>query len=147
MRGYFGIGIYQPKTSENIGTLWRSAMNFGASFMFTVGARCMIRQASDTVLAFRHIPFFVYPSMDSFIQPTDCFLIGIEQCEKSISIEKFVHPERACYILGAEDHGLPEKVIEYCTGGIIQIATPMCLNVAVAGSIVMFDRNSKKQKS
>jgi tRNA(Leu) C34 or U34 (ribose-2'-O)-methylase TrmL len=143
MRGYFGIGIYMPKTSENIGTLWRSAMNFGASFMFSIGTRAMIRQPSDTILSFRHIPFYVYPDWDSFQQPTDCFLIGVEQCEKSVPIKTFEHPQRACYILGSEDGGLPAKVIEYCTGGIIQIATPMCLNVAVAGSIVMFDRLNK----
>ena len=34
MRGYCGIGIYQPKFSENIGTLLRSAKILGADFFF-----------------------------------------------------------------------------------------------------------------
>lgn len=38
-RGYFGIGIYHTKNVLNVGTLWRSAHNFGASFIFTVGMR------------------------------------------------------------------------------------------------------------
>lgn len=84
MRGFFGIGLYMPKTSENIGTLWRSAANFGANFMFTIGARCMIKQPSDTELSFKHIPFYVYPDLASFILPNDCRLVGIEQCEKSL---------------------------------------------------------------
>lgn len=29
-------------------------------------------------------------------------------------LETFVHPERACYILGAEDTGLPESVLKAC---------------------------------
>ena len=29
-RGYFGIGIYGPKMTKNIGTLWRTADIFGA---------------------------------------------------------------------------------------------------------------------
>lgn len=140
MRGYFGIGIYMPKTSENIGTLWRSAHNFGASFIFTIGSRCIARQPSDTTMASHSIPFYSYPDLKSFILPSDCFLVGIEQHAKSVSIKKHIHHERACYILGSEDNGLPEEVIEHCTGGIIHIDTPRCLNVAVAGSIVMYDR-------
>lgn len=144
-KGYFGIGIYMPKTSENIGTLWRSAYNFGASFMFTIGARSMIDQASDTVKAYKHIPFYVYPDFESFanVLPNGCRLVGIEQHAKSSSITTFSHHERAVYLLGSEDNGLPEKAIPFCTGGIIHIDTPECLNVAVAGSIVMYDRISK----
>lgn len=35
-KGFFGIGVYQIKRSENIGTLWRSAYILGASFIFTI---------------------------------------------------------------------------------------------------------------
>ena len=38
-RGYFGVGIYQPKHWENVGTLWRSAYQLGASFLVVVGSR------------------------------------------------------------------------------------------------------------
>ncbi len=55
---------------------------------------------------------------------------------------KFTHPERAIYLLGAEDTGLPESVQSLCQS-IIHIKSPMCLNVAVAGSIIMYDRISK----
>jgi tRNA (guanosine-2'-O-)-methyltransferase len=39
MRGYYGIGIENVKTAENVGTLWRSAYILGASFIFTIGKR------------------------------------------------------------------------------------------------------------
>ena len=39
MKGYFEIGIYQPKYEENIGTLMRSAYQLGAAGVFTVGKR------------------------------------------------------------------------------------------------------------
>ena len=29
--GYFGIGVYNSKSAENVGTLWRSAYMLGAS--------------------------------------------------------------------------------------------------------------------
>ena len=34
---YFGIGIQNGKTPENLGVLWRTAQNMGASFIFTIG--------------------------------------------------------------------------------------------------------------
>ncbi len=36
---YFEIGIFHPKTKENIGTLWRSAYQLGAAGIFTIGKR------------------------------------------------------------------------------------------------------------
>jgi tRNA G18 (ribose-2'-O)-methylase SpoU len=144
-RGYYGIGIYHPKTPVNLGTLWRSAHNFGATFIFVIGSRYKI-QSSDTTKAYRHIPLFTYKNFAEFNKnrPYDCPLIAIEQSKKSKSIKQFVHPERAMYLLGAEDHGISPKILNKCQS-VIHIDSPMCLNVAVAGSIIMFDRNTKSQ--
>jgi len=142
-RGFFGIGIYEPKTIENLGTLWRSAYNFGASFIFTINDR-YLKQKSDTTKAFRHIPLIFFKSLNSFIDfiPYETELIGIEQVGKSLNLKNYVHSERSIYLLGAEDKGLPKKILNKCSR-IVSIDTPLCLNVAVAGSIIMFDRNNK----
>ena len=58
-RGYFAIGIYESKTETNIGTLWRSAYNFGADFIFTIGKRYK-KEPSDTTKSERHIPLYGY---------------------------------------------------------------------------------------
>jgi len=141
-RGYFGIGIYHPKTTENIGTLWRSAHNFGADFIFTIGPRYK-RQASDTTKASRHVPLFEYKTMDDFKEhiPNGCQIVFIEQSSGSRNMKDFAHPESAVYVLGAEDYGVPEEMMKGYQK--IHIDTPMCLNVAVAGSITMFDRQNK----
>lgn len=143
VRGYFGIGVLNPKTEHNIGTLWRSAFNFGSLFMFTIGKRYK-RQSSDTCETWRHLPLYHFLDMVDFQEhrPYDCLLIGVEQCEESINIKEYTHPERAIYLLGAEDNGLTKEAIEKCQR-VIHIESPRCLNVAVAGSIVMFDRNNK----
>lgn len=140
MRGYFGIGIENTKTEQNIGTLWRSAHIFGASFIFTIGRRYK-KQSSDTLNAWKHIPLYQYDTFGDFIKsmPHSCPLIGIELDEKAISIERFSHPERAVYLLGAEDNGLTKLALGSCHS-IIQLPGTHCLNVAVAGSIVMYDR-------
>lgn len=141
-RGYFGIGIYHPKTTENVGTLWRSAHNFGADFIFTVGARYK-KQPSDTTKASRHVPLYHYSSLSDLKthMPLGAELVFVEQAEGAADLTAFSHPETAIYILGAEDYGVPEDEMHGYRK--IAISTPLCINVAVAGSIVLYDRNTK----
>ena len=141
--GYFGIGVFNPKNQINIGTLWRSANNFGADFIFTIGKR-YDKQSSDTCKTFRHIPLYHYKTFAELNshRPYSAQLIAIEQTETSKDIKNFVHPKQAIYLLGAEDYGIPTKILKKCQA-VVHISTPMCLNVAVAGSIIMFDRQNK----
>ena len=143
-RGYFGIGIENTKTVMNIGTLWRSANLMGADFIFTIGARYK-KQPSDTLKTWRHIPLYTYDTFEDFYKhiPYDCRLIGVELDEGAIPIKEYVHPERCIYLLGAEDHGLTKKAQERCHN-LVVLPGRMSMNVAVAGSIVMYDRLSKQ---
>ena len=140
MRGYFGIGIFNGKYPANIGTLWRSANIFGADFIFTIGKR-YTHQCSDTMKTPKHIPMFTFSSFDDFREhmPYDCQLIAVELDRRSVPIERFVHPERCIYLLGAEDYGLPPGVLDKCQA-VVQLPGDHCLNVSTAGSIVMYDR-------
>lgn len=61
---------------------------------------------------------------------------------ESTPLYDFAHPERAAYILGSEDHGVPPELIsaaEHC----VYIPGSYSLNVAVAGSFVIYDRYTK----
>ena len=141
-RGYWGIGVYNPKTTENIGTLWRTAHNFGADFIFTIGSRYK-KQASDTTKAEKHVPLYNYKTLQDFKDhlPKGCQMVFIEQTDGARNIRDLVHPETCAYILGAEDYGVPEDLMVGHQKTFI--STPMCLNVAVAGSIVAYDRSIK----
>jgi len=143
--GYFGIGIYNVKTPANIGTLWRSAFCLGADFMFTIGRRYQ-RQHSDTVKAFRHVPLFHYETGDDFLnhRPFSCPLIGVELADGASDLETFCHPERAIYLLGPEDGSIPNDILDKCQH-VVKFDSRFCLNVAVAGSIVMYDRQTKQR--
>lgn len=114
-RGFFGIGIENTKTTQNIGTLWRSASIMGAAFIFTIGNRYK-KQATDTMSSWKHIPLYAYETFDKFYEsmPYDCQLIGVELDPKSVPIKHFSHPERCIYLLGAEDNGLSKQAIEKC---------------------------------
>ncbi len=140
MRGFFEIGIYQSKTPANIGTLWRSAYQLGATGIFVIGKRYQ-KQASDTCSTIKHIPLRQYDTIEQFLKnrPHDAQLIGIEMGGRELS--RFVHPERAIYLLGAEDHGLPKEVLLKCQHIIsLESIRTNSYNVAVAGSLVMYHR-------
>lgn len=142
-RGYFAIGVYHPKKQVNVGGVWRTAFNFGANHIFTIGRRYK-PQSSDTTKAHHNIPLFNYQTFDDFLKnlPTNCEIVGIELDERAKPIRNFIHPTRCIYLLGCETYGLPPEVLNKCRH-VIQIPGKHCLNVAVAGSIVMFDRINK----
>lgn len=144
-KGFFGIGIENSKTGMNIGTLWRSAQIMGASFIFTIGNRYKL-QASDTLKTPRNIPLYNHKTFDEFFEamPYDCPLIGLELSKEAQPIKEFTHPKRCIYLLGAEDNGLSKYAIEHCHQ-LVQLPGEFSLNVAVAGSLVMFDRLQKKE--
>lgn len=143
-QGYFGIGIYNGKTPENLGVLWRSAQNMGASFIYTIGNRYS-KQACDTHKAVGAMPYFHYDSFEEFYKhlPKSAVLVGVELDDKSVPLETFQHPKRCVYLLGAEDHGLSKEAIDK-SHFLVKFKSTLSLNVAVAGSIVMYDRGAKK---
>ena len=144
--GFYGIGIMHGKHDHNIGTLWRSAYIMGASFIFTLG-RAYKQQTSDVVNAWTKIPLYHYDSIDDLKKhlPYSTRLIAVELDEQSVPLETFEHPERAIYILGNEKNGLPEPVLAACHD-IVQLPGAFSLNVAVAGSILLYDRVAKTKR-
>ena len=139
-KGYFGVGVYHPKNSVNIGTIWRTANIFQADYLFTIGKRYK-RQASDTMKTPFHIPLFHYDSFDEFKSnlPWGCRIVAIEIADDARMLKDFVHPKQACYLLGAEDNGIPEEVLNACHD-VVQLGGDYCMNVATAAGIVIYDR-------
>lgn len=137
---YFEIGIFHTKTYQNVGTLWRSAYQLGAAGVFTIGRRYK-KQCSDTYKTTRHIPLRHFETFEDFLaqRPVTALLVGIEI--GGVLLSEFKHPKQVVYLLGAEDHGLPSSVVEQCDNIVSLEAIGMAsYNVAVAGSIVMYNR-------
>lgn len=143
-RGYFEIGILNGKTIENAGTLWRSAFQFGAAGIFTIGKRYKT-QASDTLKTWKHVPMREHTSFEHFLrsQPYSCPIVAIEM--GGTPLPEFEHPERAIYLLGAEDHGIPAAILAQCQHIVsIPSVRTNSFNVATAGALVMYDRAYRK---
>jgi tRNA (guanosine-2'-O-)-methyltransferase len=139
-QGYCGIGIEQGKNNFNYGTLFRTAQILNVDFLFVIGARFQ-PSAPDVFSSHRHMPVFSYADWTDFQQhrPFDCPLFGIEMMPNAWKLNDFVHPQRAIYLLGAEDHGLTRQAQADCQGFIV-LPGERSMNVSVAGSIVLYDR-------
>jgi tRNA G18 (ribose-2'-O)-methylase SpoU len=62
-----------------------------------------------------------------------------------VPLQDFAHPLKATYVLGSEDNGLPESVIAACDHHVaVPSVRASSFNVAVAGSLVMYDRMLKQ---
>jgi len=141
MRGYFGIGVEGISKEMNVGNLFRSAHAFDASFVFTVRAAYTRRGGAraDTSDSLAHLPFYEFPDIGEMLLPASCKLVGVELIDDSIELPSFHHPPQAAYILGPERGELSPEMLERCDH-VIKIPTKFCVNVGIAGALVMYDR-------
>lgn len=146
MRGWCAIGIERGKTAENLGTLWRSAACLGATYTFTIGGRYR-RTACDTVKSFRSLPHFDYPDLDAFlsVRPYSSEIVGVELTPGSVNLATFEHPRSAIYVVGPEDGSLSRATLDVCQH-VVAFDSALCVNQAVAGSIVLYDRSAKRTR-
>ena len=140
VRGYFAIGAERISKAMNLGNIMRSGHAFGASFTFTIGASYAALEArADTSKGQYHLPHYNWTSLDEIALPNGCKLVGIELTETAIDLPSFLHPMRAAYVLGPERGSLSPELLARCDK-VVKIPTRFCINVAMAGAIVMYDR-------
>lgn len=141
MRGFFGIGVEGVTKAMNLGNLQRSAHAFGASFFFTVAPQIREREVrlSDTSKAPDHLPTYLFAGPAELRLPRRCRLIGVELTDEAVELPSFHHPLAAAYVLGPERGSLSPELQARCDS-LVKIPTRFCINVGVAGAIVMYDR-------
>lgn len=146
----FGIAAYQHKTDTNTGTLFRTSYLYNAWNLASIGRKYK-KQSSDTCDSINHIPYYFFEKFEQFAnyyRNLKFELVAVELDEKSNNLIEFEHPTNAIYILGNEGYGIHKKCLDQCDS-IVQIPTkqPISMNVAVAGSIVIYDRFFKLNSS
>ena len=67
MKGYFGIGVEGVSKAMNVGTLFRTAHAFGASFVFTLRAQYNRREGAhtDTSDTPRSVPTYNFADLEA----------------------------------------------------------------------------------
>jgi hypothetical protein len=75
-RGFFGVGLHNPKAEINAGAALRACGIYGASFMAIAGSR-FARCRTDTMKAYRHLPVHNVEDLHDAI-PFDCVPVAVE---------------------------------------------------------------------
>ncbi|PXF49223.1 hypothetical protein BWQ96_01012 [Gracilariopsis chorda] len=142
---WFGIGIIRGKSASNHGSLWRSALQFGAALTFTIGKRYdkKVEGCADMYKTHRQIPCMAYENWETMLRncAVDAKIVVVEYGGEDVS--RFAHPKRAIYVLGSEDGGVPPSLVQraHCHVSVPTAeGRPSSLNVAAAGAVVMYDR-------
>ena len=139
-RGYFAIGAERMSKSLNLGNLMRSAHGFGAAFTFTIGASYQALEArADTSKGQQHLPHYDWQGIEELSLPKGCRLVGVELLDEAVDLPSFRHPLRAAYVLGPEQGALSPELLSRCDH-VVRIPSSFCINLAMAGAIVMYDR-------
>ncbi len=141
MRGYFAIGAEGISKPMNLGSLLRTAHAFGASFFFAIEPAFKVKEVkhSDTSDAAKHLPLYTFASVDELMLPRGCALVGIELTDDAVELPSFFHPQAAAYVLGPERGSLSPAMQARCDH-LVKIPTKFCINVGLAGALVMYDR-------
>ncbi len=143
MRGYACIGLDNPKTPANIGSVLRAAHVYDAGLVVLSGKRFQ-RVGTDTTRAWRHIPLI--ETADVFdAMPYDCVPVAVDLVDGAHSLLNYVHPERAFYIFGAEDQTLGKRILDRCRDRVM-VPTKFCMNLAATVNVILYDRMAKASR-
>jgi tRNA G18 (ribose-2'-O)-methylase SpoU len=90
------------------------------------------------------IPLFELDDWEAFAKfaPRGAKWVAVEM--GGVPLDEFEHPHDCVYILGSEDNGVPNSVVRSCHHVVsLDSERYASYNVAVAASLVMYDRMTK----
>ncbi|MFW5426216.1 MAG: TrmH family RNA methyltransferase [Methylophagaceae bacterium] len=144
------IGLVNPKSPDNVGSVMRAAGNYQVDRIFYTGTRYpralsyqprsvdMSRKVSNDVSVKGVIDL-----VDSVAD--DMTIVCVEFALNAHSLPEFEHPENAFYIFGPEDGSINQEVIERADA-VVYIPTIGCMNLAATVNVVLYDRLAKRNQ-
>ena len=85
------------------------------------------------------MPYYPFETLDNLLLPKGCALVGVELTDDAVELPRFKHPQAAAYVLGRERGSLSPELTAKCAH-VVKIPTKFCINVGLAGALVMYDR-------
>lgn len=142
-RRYSCIGLFNPKSPDNVGAVMRAAGCYGVNSVFYTGKRYARAQefVTDTKMVHQDIPLIGVEDLQAII-PLGCTPVAVELVDDARPLPEYTHPDRAIYIFGPEDGSLSKEVLAWCEE-VIYIPTKGCMNLAATVNVVLYDRMAK----
>ncbi len=141
------LAAWNISKEHNVGSLVRTAHAAAAREVILVGEREWNREAArtaDLYTTVTHLP--ADPALFlEHIRSRGHTLVAVELAPGAVNLFDARYPPDPCFLLGAELGGVPGPLLE-AADLVVQIpqwGLVPCLNVAVAGSIVLYDHLAK----
>lgn len=146
----FAVAVWEITKEHNLGSLVRTAHAAAAAEVLLVGGRDWdLRPACTAELYTPVVQLRDVAAFDSHVSSRRYSVVAVELHERAVSLFEADYPERPCFLLGAERGGLPEELVNraHTIVQIPQWGLVPSLNVAVAGSIVVYDYLAKLHRA
>lgn len=147
----FAIAAWEISKEHNVGTLVRTAHAAAATEVILTGERDWNVEAARTADLYTEIiqlPADPEPLRDH-LAARRWNLVAVELAANATGLFDARYPDRPCFLLGAEIGGVPaelvadaELVVQIPQWGLVP-----CLNLAVAGSLVVYDYLGKCRRA
>ncbi len=141
--GFACIGLFNPKSPENVGVILRAAGCYDVNSVFYTGKRYARARdfVTDTKKVHQKIPLIGIEDLKEVI-PFGARTVAIELIEGAKPLMDYQHPQNAFYVFGPEDGSLNKEVVDWCDD-VIYIPTIGCMNLAATVNVVLYDRMAK----
>jgi len=137
------IGLCNPKSPVNVGSVMRAAGCYGVDDVFYTGVRFERAKKfnTDTGNAGSKIALTGVDSLVSDVTP-ETKIVCVELVEGAISLPEYQHPDNALYIFGPEDGTISQALIDKADD-VVYIPTIGCMNLAATVNVLLYDRLAK----
>jgi tRNA G18 (ribose-2'-O)-methylase SpoU len=143
------IAAWNITKEHNVGSLVRTAHAAAATEIILVGEREWNIEAASTAELFTSV--VQLPDIETFqdhliVNRWD--LVAVELDHRSVNLFDAEYPVRPCFLVGAERGGIPEELLSQAelVVQIPQWGLIPSLNLAIAGSIVVYDHLAKTHR-
>ena len=137
------IGLVNPKSPTNVGSVLRAAGCYGAQKVLYTGERFdrAIKFQTDTKDRIQTTPL---EKVDGFIDKLslNTEIVCVDLIEGAIALPQFDHPANALYIFGPEDSSLSQELVDKAHHRVY-VPTIGCMNLAASVNVVLYDRQVK----
>lgn len=143
---YACIGLFDPKSPENVGSVMRGAGCYGVNSVYYTGRRYERAKLfyTDPQKVYETLPLIGVKDLKETI-PLGCVPVAVELIDGAKPLTTYKHPARAFYIFGPEDGTLNKEITDFCDD-IVYIPTNGCMNLAATVNVVLYDRLAKGEQ-
>ena len=144
------IAAWNITKEHNVGSLVRTAHAVAAEEVLLIGELDWNVEAARTAELYTTVTQL--PDADAFrshLEDRGLQLVAVELDDRAVNLFDAEYPERPCFLLGAELGGIPPELLDDAelVVQIPQWGLVPSLNLAVAGSVVLYDFLAKQRRA